>query len=87
MGSIPTPEMKIAVENAYLVISVDELLSDFNAGVISYQYSTRNDTEIYSDQTNIKRKEFPRVIIKKAFNKLIPKLGPEAKKISMIPPN
>lgn len=81
VGALSKPEVKEAVEAADLVLSVGALLSDFNTGAFSYQYSTKNVIEFHSDKTQIKRAVFPEVRMKEVLNALIPKIGAATKHI------
>lgn len=71
VGSLSHPDVKKAVENADLVLSIGALLSDFNSGSFSYHYNTKNLVEFHSDYTKIRQATFPGVQMKECLNVLI----------------
>ncbi|GBL51546.1 Pyruvate decarboxylase 2 [Candidozyma auris] len=74
VGSLSEPNVKEAVENADLVLSIGALLSDFNTGSFSYSYKTKNIVEFHSDYTKIRQATFPGVQMKEALNVLLEKI-------------
>lgn len=70
VGSLSNPEVKEAVENADLILSVGALLSDFNTGSFSYSYKTKNVVEFHSDYIKVKNATFDGVQFKEALQHL-----------------
>lgn len=78
VGNLSHPEVKEAVENADLILSIGALLSDFNTGSFSYSYKTKNIVEFHSDYTKIRQATFPGVQMKEALQHLLKKVGQAA---------
>lgn len=71
IGTLSHPEVKQAVEESDLVLSMGALLSDFNTGSFSYSYKTKNIVEFHSDYTKIRQATFPGVQMKEALTVLL----------------
>lgn len=71
VGTLSQPEVREAVEDADLILSVGALLSDFNTGSFSYSYKTKNIIEFHSDYTKIRQATYPGVQMKEALIKLL----------------
>ncbi|KAG7664143.1 uncharacterized protein J8A68_002326 [[Candida] subhashii] len=71
VGTLSHPEVKQAVEESDLVLSIGALLSDFNTGSFSYSYKTKNIVEFHSDYTKIRQATFPGVQMKEALQVLL----------------
>ena len=78
VGNLSHPEVKEAVENADLILSIGSLLSDFNTGSFSYSYKTKNIVEFHSDYTKLRQATFPGVQMKEALQHLLKKVGQAA---------
>jgi len=76
VGTLSSPAVKDAVENADLILSVGALLSDFNTGSFSYSYKTKNIVEFHSDYIKIRNASFPGVQMKFALQKLLSQIKP-----------
>lgn len=76
VGSLSHEDVKQAVGNADLVLSVGALLSDYNTGSFTYLYNTKNIVEFHSDYTKIKQATFPGVQMKECLNALIDVIKP-----------
>lgn len=74
VGQLSEPEVSEVVENSDLVFSMGALLSDFNTGSFTYQYSTRNVVEFHSDHMKVKAADYPKIRMKELMNNLTPKL-------------
>lgn len=75
VGTLSQPEVKEAVENADLILSIGALLSDFNTGSFSYSYKTKNIVEFHSDYTKIRQATFPGVQMKEVLQGFLKKVG------------
>ncbi|EAZ63682.2 pyruvate decarboxylase [Scheffersomyces stipitis CBS 6054] len=75
VGTMSSPQVKKAVENADLILSVGSLLSDFNTGSFSYSYKTKNVVEFHSDYMKIRQATFPGVQMKEALQQLIKRVS------------
>lgn len=76
VGSISLPNVKKVVEDADLIISVGELLSDFNSGSFSY-HITPNSIKLHSDHTIIRQAIYENIGMQSLLPKLIGKLEPK----------
>jgi pyruvate decarboxylase len=85
VGTLSKPEVKEAVENADLILSVGAILSDFNTGSFSYSYKTRNIVEFHSDYTKIKQATFSGVAMKEALQLLNTKVKAAAAHYKVAP--
>lgn len=85
VGNLSHPEVKEAVENADLILSVGSLLSDFNTGSFSYGYKTKNIVEFHSDHTKIRQAIFPGIQMKEALQHLLKKVGKVASHYKPLP--
>lgn len=86
VGSLSSPEVSKAVENADLILSVGALLSDFNTGSFTYSYHTKNIVEFHSNYIQIKRATYEGVTMRPVLSKLTALLTPsDGKNLTPVP--
>lgn len=71
VGSLSHPQVKEAVENSDLVLSLGALLSDFNTGAFSYSFEKMNVIEFHSDYITVNGATYMQIRMKELLGQLI----------------
>lgn len=71
IGELSKPDVKAAVEDSDLILSIGGLLSDYNTGAFTYHYHTTNIVEFHSDYCKVRAAVFPRVMMQNVLPKIV----------------
>ncbi|KAI1751093.1 putative pyruvate decarboxylase [Xylaria castorea] len=83
-GSASHPEIKSAVEDSDLVLSIGSLKSDFNTAGFSYRLSQLNSIDLHSDYCAVRYSEYPGVKMRGVLHKITERV--DANQLKVQPP-